>query len=78
MHLSYLLCLFVCLLVLFLACSNLLLFILSDPDICPGVLRGGFRSGIQQTQKPLPQSDACCRCHADCPLLAAQDWDGGK
>lgn len=63
----------------YLARSHLLLFHLPpDPDLCRGVVRGGPRSGIQQTQKPLPQPDARCWCDTDCTLLATQDWHGGE
>lgn len=50
---------------------------LSDPYLRPGVFCRGLGGGLQQTQEPLPQPDACRRCHTDCPLPALQDWRSG-
>lgn len=49
----------------------------SDPHIGTGVICGGLGGGLQQTQEPLSQSRPRRRRHADRPLPAAQDWNGG-
>lgn len=47
-------------------------------SFCSHVICGLTRGGLQQTQEPLPQPDACCRCHTDHTLPPPQNRDAGK
>ena len=50
----------------------------SDPHFCPCILCGSSGGWLQQTQKSLPQPDACRRCDTDGPLPPFQDRRSGK